>query len=443
MKTKYGVLCAAAFFPLAFSSAAYAQTAVPEASEADVGAYSLKGNALKAPVATYELTGTSISGSSKSATAILTAPVSQGALAYKTESGVYFYPTVFTGVGYNDNVQSAATNVIGSNFFNVAPQLVGELKHKGDRYTALVSLDSTSYSNSSGDNVNKSDFELAGDNYFSSRTRAGWSIGQINSSDPRNATNYTPSAEVDRWHSTNLNGRLIYGAAEAQGRLEVDLGRQDKTYDNNRTITEVADLNLTSVAARGFYRLGARTQALIEFRDAKANYLSSLSTDSNTERRYYAGVTWEATAATTGMVKVGRMTKDFDLSSKEGFGGGSWEATVRWLPRTYSSFDLQTSRVTADSTGFGNYLLNTGTNLTWNHKWTQSLSSRVAVGVLNSEFVGTPRTDTISSYALTVDYAIMRWVKVGLDFASTDNSSTAAASTYKRNVTMLTLNATL
>jgi hypothetical protein len=443
MKTKYSLLCAAAVLPMAFSSVAHAQSAAPAAPEPDVGSYSLKGSALKAPVATYELTGTSISGSSNSATAILTAPVSQGALAYKTESGVYFYPTVFAGAGYNDNVQSAATNAIGSNFLNVAPQLVGELKHKGDRYTALVSLDSTSYSNSSNDNANKSEFELAGDNYFTSRARAGWSIGQVNGSDPRNATNFAPSAEIDRWHSTNLNGRLIYGAAEAQGRVEVDLGRQDKTYDNNRTVTSVADLTLTSVAARGFYRLGTRTQALIEFRDAKANYLSSLSTDSNTERRYYAGLTWEATAATTGIVKVGRMTKDFDLSSKAGFGGSSWEATVRWLPRTYSAFDLQTSRVTADPTGFGNYLLNTSTNLTWNHKWTQSLSSRVAVGVLNSEFVGTPRTDTINSYALTVDYAVMRWLKVGVDYANTDNSSTSAASSYKRNVTMLTLNATL
>lgn len=428
MQKKYLVVCLAAVLPFSFAATALAQSATPAQQSAE---------------SPYQLSGTSISGASRATNVILTAPVGPNAAPYKTESGVYLYPTAFVGAGYNDNLQITNTNQIGSSFVNIAPQLVAELKHKGDRYTALASVNATRYSNSVDDNYTNSEFNIAGDNYFTSRARAGWSIGQVNGSDPRGSTERPLSEQPDRWHTTNLNGRLIYGAPEASGRVEMDLGNVVKTYDNNRITTEVADLTLNSVAGRVFYRLGSRTLALVEVRDAKANYVSSLATDSNTERRYYAGLTWEATAATTGIVKVGRMTKDFDLADRPGYAGGSWEAAVHWLPLTYSAFDLKTARSTADSTGFGNFAINTSIDLIWSHKWTQSLSSRVAVGVLNTEFGGTDRSDTTNNYALTVDYAVLRWLKVGVDFARTDRTSNDANYTYQRNVTMLTLNAAL
>jgi hypothetical protein len=427
-KKEYLVLCAFAVLPFSFAATALAQSATPTQPSA---------------ANTYQLSGTSISGAIGATNTILTAPVPANAAAYKTESGIYLYPTAFVGAGYNDNLQATNAGEIGSSFVNLAPQLVAELKHKGDRYTALASLDATRYNNSADDNYTNSELQIAGDNYFSSRARAGWSVGRIGGIDPRGSTQRPISEQPDRWHTSNLDGRLIYGAPEASGRLEMDLGHVVKTYDNNRIYTETADLTLNSVAGRVFYRLGTRTLALAEIRDAKANYASALATDSNTDRRYYAGLTWEATAATTGIIKIGRMTKDFDQADRPGYSGGSWEAAVHWLPRTYSAFDLTTGRATADSTGYGNYTINTSTDLVWNHKWTQSLHSRMAAGVLKADFSGTNRTDTTNNYGLAVDYAVLRWLKLGVDFARTNNSSNDAAAAYKRNVTMLTLDASL
>ena len=417
MRNSSIALCLAAVLPCGVVSTALAQPAppVPSSEQADGSSpYSLKNTALQPPVLTpqqaasapYELSGTNISGATQTTEVILTAPIDKKAVAYKTESGVYLYPTVFMGFGYNDNVRASSTDPIGSSLINVVPEVVAEMKHKGDRYTAKAALNITRYANSSDDNYSNPSFELAGDNYFSARARTGWSVGQVNGIDPRGATSRTASSEPDHWHSNNVNGRAIYGAPEAPGRLELDLGSQAKTYDNNRAFTAVSDVTVNSLAARAFYRLGTRTMALVEFRDAKADYPSSLSTDSNTERRYYGGLTWEATAATTGIVKVGYMTKDFDLASKSSYSGGSWEATVRWLPQTYSAFDLTTSRSAVDSTGFGDYTVNTSLNLLWNHQWSQSLTSRASVGVLATDFAGTNRKDTTNSLALTVYYAV-------------------------------------
>lgn len=418
MKNSYAGLCLAAAVPLVFASAAMAQTTGADAA--------------------YELTGTSISGAGAASKTILTAPVDSASAAIKTEAGLYLYPSLFTGYGRNTNINSSSTSPASSNFVNVAPTLIGEMKNKGDRYTAIVSLDSTNFENSSQDNYTNSELTLAGDNYFTSRARLGWSIGQVGGSDAR-GSKLTTSTSVEAWKSTNLDGRFIYGAPEASGRLELDLGSRGKTYDNYA----VGNLNQALIAGRAFYRLGTRTMALTEIRQAKTAYSSSLATDSNTERQYYVGVTWEATAATTGIVKLGTMTKDFDAAGKSGYNGASWEATVRWLPLTYSAFELQTARSTADASGIGSFEVRTSSNLSWNHKWTQSLESRASLGVLNTEFTGASRTDNASTVALAIDYAVLRWLKMGVDFATTDNSSNAANGAFKRDVFMFTLNASL
>jgi hypothetical protein len=439
---RFNTVCCgfAAALPFIVSTTAFAQE--------DPGNYTLQGSALKpssapANAAPYEISGTSFSGAAARTEAILTAPINADLAPYKTDSGVYLYPSMFLGFGSNDNLQRAATNAISSNFVNTAPELIAELKNKGDRYTALVSVNNTSYASSSADNYTNSEITLAGDNYFTNRARAGWSVGQVNSSDPRGSNNRPVSTEPDRWHATNLNGRMIYGAPEAPGRFELDLGKQDKTYDNNRANTAIADLSQNTMAARVFYRLGSRTLALAEFRGADIAYASSLATDSNVERRYYAGLTWEATASTTGIVKVGNMTKDFGLGGKNGYSGSSWEAVVRWLPLTYSAFDLQTTRATADASGVGDYNLNTTTTIIWNHKWSRSLSSQVSAGVLKTDFGGTTRSDSTNNFSATLDYAVLRWLKIGIDLATSDNSSNVASGAFKRNVSMVTLNASL
>jgi hypothetical protein len=447
-KTYIAALASA--IPLLVSTAAFAQsTSNAAAANEKPSDYTLQGSTVKpvtnpqAKVASYEISGTSFSGTAKASEVIMTTPVDASAAPFKTESGIYLYPTLFTGFGSNSNVQSSSTNAVSSNFVNIAPELVAELKHKGDRYTALVSVNNTSYGSSSSDNSTSSELNIAGDNYFTSRARAGWSVGQVNGSDPRGSNNRPISAEPDRWHTTSLNGKFVYGAPEAQGRIEVALGNAAKTYDNNRVNTAVADLTTDSFGATVFYRLSSRTQALAEFRNAKTNYASSLATDSNTERRIYGGVTWEATAATTGTIKVGNLAKEFDRPGKNNFNGGSWEIAARWKPLSYSAIDLQTTRTTADATGVGDYNLNTSIDLIWNHSWNRSLSTRFSVGSLDVDFGGTSRKDTTNNLAFSADYAWLRWLKVGVDIATTDNKTNAATGAYKRTVSMVTLNASL
>nr|WP_315464241.1 outer membrane beta-barrel protein [uncultured Rhodoferax sp.] len=419
MNKKRSVVCLAAALPLlAVSTLASAQAADPG----------------------YELKGTSISGSSTASAPILTAPVDPNVAPIKTESGIYLYPSVFTGYGYNSNVNSSATAPVTSSFWKLVPQLTAEMKNKGDRYTLVASADSTSYQSSTADNTTNSELSLAGDNYFDSRARMGWALRSIGGNDARGSTQ-SGSNTPEAWRNNSLGTTLIYGAREASGRLELDLGTQVKTYDKYA----LGNQDGTTIAGRAFYRVAPATMALVEIAQVKTNYTDRAATDTNTARKYYVGATWDVTAATTGIVKIGSMTKDFDRAGRQNFNGGSWEAKVRWAPVSYTQVDLQTSKGAFDPTGLGSYELRTNNSVNWQHMWNQSVSSSVTLGNLVTEFAGTTngRVDTANSFSVGFQYAMRRWLKVGMDYTTLDSTSNVANRAYKRNVAMFTLNASL
>jgi hypothetical protein len=421
----------------------------PAATE-PAGDYSLKASSVGAadtgtqPLAapTYGMAGTGFT-TVHATDGILTARIPERAAPIKTDGGVFFYPSVFVGIGHNDNVLGTPTNQIKSAFLNVSPEVVAELKNRGDRYTAKATIDALQYDSSHDDDFVAHDVRVAGDNYFSQRARMGWSIGHIGAVDPRGWTQRTESTNPDKWTASVLEGRFIYGAPEAAGRVELDVNYVPKRYQNNRTFTEVADVNVTEIAGRVFYRIGSRTLAFVEARQTQYDYTSSAAIDSNTERNYNLGVTWEATAATTGVVKVGHLSKNFDLAGLSDFSGTSWEASVRWLPLSYSAFDLTASRSTADPTGLGDYLLNTGASLAWVHRWTGYVNTRVSYGSLRTSFAAASRLDTAKTWNAMVSYNVLRWLTLGVDYAHIDRSSTDPTAAFRRNVVMLTANVTL
>lgn len=372
---------------------------------------------------------------------ITTAPVY--GLPLRMDNGVFIYPNVYVGAGNNSNVVGTRDNAISSTVVTLQPYVAAELKNHGDRYTLSYRGNFTRYDNSSADNFNHHDIQLAGDNYFTSRSSLGWGAGYIERTDPRGSTDRAISVEPDKWHAPMARAFYIYGTPGAQGRFEVEGSYQEKKYDNNRAVTIASDVNLATVSGRFFYRVMPRTSVVMEVRQTNADYIVDTSANDNTDRRYLVGLTWDATAKTTGSFKVGHEQKDFTSAARQDSSGGTWEGAIRWSPLTYSVWDLVTSKTAADSTGYGDYITNTATTLTWQHQWASTISSRASLGSVQSDFAATTRSDTINNYGLGVFYNIARTVRAGLEWTRTDRSSNQTIYEFSRNVTMLSLEATL
>ena len=323
----------------------------------------------------YELAG--IGRRDSTQTTILTSPVN--GLPVRFNNGIFVYVSALAGFGHNSNVNAAASGGVASNFYSLQPDIVGELKTHGDRYTLRYQGNYTKYTASSSDNFNHHNFDLAGDNYFSSRSSLGWDVGYIATSDARGTTNTTATADPNRWNAPTARAVYAYGAKDAQGRIEVEGNYISKRYQNNLTITSVLNQDKTGVAGRFYYRVAPRTNMMVELNQVHANYVNNTGY-SNNDRRIYVGVVWDATAKTSGAFKIGSAQKTF---TDGGFGkatGTAWEGVVKWSPLTYSNFEFISSRTLADSTGLGNYLINTGNLVNWNHKWRSNLTSTASLG---------------------------------------------------------------
>lgn len=391
----------------------------------------------------YELGGSGVAGgrSSTQAGAIMTSPTKGRAVRF--DNGIYIYPSALIGFGRNSNVLGNNTNPKSSDFVVLRPELVAELKTRGDRYTLSYLGNYAHYASAASDDFNHHEFWAAGDNYFTSRVRLGWGVGYLDKTDARGSTDRASSQEPDRWHAPVVRALGIYGAQGAIGRIEGETSVMRKRYDNNRNTTVQSDVDLTMVSGRFFYRFMPRTSLVLEARNTWANYVSPLSTSDNTDTRLYAGVTWEATAKTTGTIKLGQAHKNFNDGSRKDATMGSWEGSLRWSPLTYSQFDLLSSRAPADSTGIGNYTLNSGTSLVWNHKWASYISSRANVGLIKSQYAGDAREDSTRNYGVGFFHEVGYRARVGLDWNRTDRNSNQDRYDFKRDVTMATLEVVL
>ena len=277
---------------------------------------------------------------------------------------------------------------------------------------------------------------MAGDNYFSSRSALGWSVGYIARTDPRGSTDRGISATPDSWNAPVARALYIYGVPGAPGRFEVEGWGQQKRYDNNRATTVAADADLTGASGRFFWRVMPRTSAVLEIRQTNADYIDPTSTGDNTDRRYLVGLVWDATAKTTGTVKVGQVEKKFSNSARQGTTSSTWEGAVRWSPLTYSVWDLMMYKAPSDSTGFGDYVMNTGSTLAWNHQVASTISSRATLGNVQSDFAATARSDTVRNYGLGFFYNVSRTVRAGIEWTRTDRSSNQTVFEFNCNFQM-------
>lgn len=390
----------------------------------------------------YEAVGGSLSGKHG-------APVRMG--------GVLVYPKLLVSTGRNSNVAGAnenyQTDLYSATVRTVQPEVDAQLTWRGDRYGLVYRGNFTRYSNYSknpdgSDDADNHTFELYGENVYSSRARLSWGAGYQLGADGRGSkvgvTNLQTSP--DRWRAPTARTMFAYGAPGSQGRLEFELNYIDKRYQNNLDSTAKLSYSSTNVATRFFYRLQPKTRALVEVRRTYIKYPTPGSGADDpmngNETRLYAGLNWEATAATSGTIKFGRMNKTFD-GNRNGANDTSWEAGVKWQPLNRTTLDFTASRALSDGTGTGAYTANSNYTLAWTHLWTERINTRLSYSTLKSSFVGAGRDDNTRNTGLKISYEWYRWLSLGLEYTDTTRSSNVDGQGFRRNVTMFSAEGTL
>ena len=352
-------------------------------------------------------------------------------------------PSLGVGAGYNSNITASSANAISSPVWAVKPTVAMDTTVSGDRYVMGYLGNFTRYSNHTANNFNTNELQLAAENIYTSKLSSKTSADLLYSIDPPGSTQGPVTPTPNRFRQAAVKGLVAYGAQNAIGHLELEAAFQQKRYLNNRTVTLTSDLDSGNVTGRFYYRVAPKTQTFLELGQTGYRYLVNASTQNSTERHAYVGATWDATAKTSGTLKLGLLRKDFSDATKSNFDGLGWEATVRWAPLTYSTLDLQTARNTSDSTGVGAYLINRVLGATWNHGWSNFVTTRLGYTWQGTEYVGNPRIDNTDRAVMGVEYRARRWLTFNADYNYVRLRSNAPSTPYTQNLFMVSANATL
>jgi hypothetical protein len=370
-------------------------------------------------------------------------PASGPASVQLADTPLFFTPYIGAAGGHDSNLFYSDINKKGSNMYIVSAGLGIDARSSNAVFQADADVQDGRYTSSIQDSYLDSharaqvDFAIDRRNFL----RAG--IQYFRGHDPRGSTDRPAGEHPDKYREGNPYFTYAFGAPGAQGRLEVYYSDMFKRYLNNREVTQFSDRDQHEYGAAFYVRMMPRTYGLVEAREDTIRYTTPDSPFSADETRLYLGVSWEATAATTGTIKFGRLRRDFLDSNVQDFTGNSWEGLVTWAPRTYSKFDFYTARQTNESTGLGDFIVTSIGGVIWSHDWTSRIRSSVEGRYQRDAYQGFDRTDKTWLAGLKAGYKFRRWLTLGAEYDYWKRDSNLDVFDYTRNLFLVTVTASL
>jgi hypothetical protein len=287
---------------------------------------------------------------------------------------------------------------------------------------------------------------------YSSENSSSWSLGLDSSAeiDVRNrvllnaylreTSAITAAADPsDEFRNRGASVGYGFGARGALINADASAGIDQVRTRNNANREKERDTSTLSGTL--YWAVGPGTQVLGEVRRRNTGYETAKDLD-NTSMFYLLGARWEATAFTSGSVRVGRQVKNFDAAGVADATSSVWELGVNWAPLTYSTVGLRTSRSLEEGEDGSRSIRTSNYGVDWNHSWDPRLNSVLSFGETRGTH-NTGREDKTRTYSGSLTYNVMRQLDVGARYTRTDKQSTLASKAFDRNQFMLFVEAGL
>jgi hypothetical protein len=373
-----------------------------------------------------------------------TAPPITGAASVQIgDTPFFFMPYLGIAGGHDSNLFYSDVNKKGSDLFIGSAGFGIDARSPNSVFQVNAQLQDGRYTSSKEDSYIDSNVDTRLDYAIDRRNFVRAGIQYIRGHDPRGSTDRPLAESPDKYRQGDPYFNYAFGAPGAKGRIEVYYSDMFKRYINNREFTAGSDRDQQEYGAALYVRAMPRTYGLIEAREDNIRYKVPGASTSADETRLYLGVSWEATAATTGTIKFGRLKRDFIADNLQDFNGNSWEGLVSWAPKTYSKFDFYTARQTNESTGLGNFILTSVGGATWTHDWTSYVRTAVDLRYQRDAYQGFDRTDRTWLAGVKAGYKFRRWLILGAEYDYWKRDSNLDVYDYTRNLFLITATASM
>ena len=367
----------------------------------------------------------------------------------KLGGGILFTPSLRLGLMNDDNVIYSDSGKHDSVVAVVNPNFELSADNGISTYNLTYSLSKGEYFDSEQDNY--LDHALGGDANWELNARNRVTLaGSYEDGHEARGSGFSQGSgssldEPETYQEDDIHGIYSFGAEAAKGRIDLTLGTGGRDYDGGDR-TRYRDRGADYASLEFFFNTGGKTELLAEVTRRKIDYDYTdvgVETLNSTETDLLLGITWEGTAKTSGTIKVGSRQKKFDSAARRDSTGPRWEVGIRWLPRTYSAFDLLTERGSEETNGVGNFIDSQRYTLSWTHSWLERLSTEASISYSDLEYEGSNRDDDLDISSLSVKYQMRRWLALSLGMELSDRDSSIDVFDYDRNLTFIGIQATL
>ena len=277
----------------------------------------------------------------------------------------------------------------------------------------------------------------------SSRLKTDYTLGYHKGFDDPGSTDglLLPGEKPDKWEEASLDTLVEYGNNDSHGQITGQIKYQETEYTNNNQ--DYRDSNELQGTGTFYYRVAPRTRLLFELSYTDADYQEDDifgSNQSNKEYEYLTGVTWEASAKTTGVFKIGYRDKQYDNKRFGDITGLALWLDGHWQPTSHTKVTFGASRDAEDSSQQGS----SGSTKTQmgggiEHGMTQRIRLTSKFRLSNEDFDGTRNRDDDRKYfSLGVKYNLLRWLDIGAEYQFEERDSNLNAFDFTSNVFMLT-----
>ncbi|MDT0595961.1 outer membrane beta-barrel protein [Glaciecola petra] len=351
--------------------------------------------------------------------------------------GFEVIPTVDIGVKFDDNVSQLASDEISSWSRIVSPQVSMISSLGASQVDFGYRIKNEDFFSSKEDNYTDHFLTAGADVELSARHRVNARLDFEDGHDARGSGfsigNGDLINEPDQYKQTQLDFLYSYGAFNSQGRIDVNFNVRTLDYDVSTPEYLVRDRRISRIGGTYYHRIGATTDLTFDIIRETVSYKTpAVSTNPLDSRNmsYLVGLSWEATANTSGFAKVGYQEKRFDSALRDDFDGFDWAAGVRWEPVEYASVEIRTSADTNETNGEGNFIRGRTHTAVWRHEWLDRVRSRAAVVWNNNRYEGqlidglSIRSDDNLGFRASVYYQFRRWInfEVGYRFDERDSN---------------------
>lgn len=335
----------------------------------------------------------------------------------------------------NDSNIYRQKNATASTISVVSPSVLFKADKEELTTSLAYNVDFGNYTKDSADNFVDQQLQGRAEYELNSRNTLTFTPSYMKGHDDRGSTFGAATSKPNKWSGAGISAVWAYGAEEASYRSVLDLGYDARTYDNNRSVTNAYDKTLTSVAGTAYFRVMPNTSLLVHAKNTGINYKDSASLLDGSEQRLMAGVKWEASAQTTGEIKVGQLQKKYSSSTHTTMTNASWEALINWSPVSYVNVDMSSSKAPVETTLSGSKAINvSNTGVTVAYDLNDRVTFKANGSQVKEDFIGATRSDSTDNYGIKAEYKFRSWLIGEASYTNSAKTSNAANADFKKSV---------